>query len=205
MKKIILNKCMNLIRESSLNYTEERLEEIEYGLEGIYILITKSIIIFSLAYILGVFKELLIFMIIYNFIRMPSFGLHATKSSYCLISSLILFFLGMYISIMYKLSIYAKLIIGIYCIIRIYMNAPADTYKRPIVSKKRRKIYKFISAIIAILFVFGSLFIKNNFISNSLIITLFIQNLMISPYVYKLFKLPYNNYKQYIIDNGLNV
>lgn len=205
MKRKILDNCMQVIKSSNLNYTEEKLEEIEYGLEGIYILITKSIIIFTLAYFLGIFKELLIFLIIYNFIRMPSFGLHATKSSYCLISSLIMFFLGMYISLIFNIPIFIKLIIGIYCIIRIYMNAPADTYKRPIVNKKRREIYKFISTIIAILFVFGSIFINNIFISNSLVITLFIQNLMISPYVYKLFKLPYNNYKQYIIDNGLNV
>ena len=205
MKEKVLKNCMNLIKNSNLNYSEEKLEEIEYGLEGIYILITKLIIIFTLAYFLGVFKELLIFLLIYNFIRMPSFGLHATKSSYCLISSLIVFFLGMYVSIIFVIPVYIKLIIGIYCIIRIYMNAPADTYKRPIVNKKRRECYKFISTLIAIVFVFASLFTKNTFISNSLVITLLIQTLMISPYVYRLFKLPYNNYKQYIIDNGLNI
>lgn len=205
MKEKVLKNCMNLIKNSNLNYSEEKLEEIEYGLEGIYILITKLIIIFTIAYFLGVFKDLFIFLLIYNFIRMPSFGLHATKSSYCLISSLIVFFLGMYISLIFVIPTYIKLIIGIYCIIRIYMNAPADTYKRPIVNKKRRECYKFISTLIAIVFVFASLFIKNTFISNSLVMTLLIQTLMISPYVYKLFKLPYNNYKQYIIDNGLNV
>lgn len=205
MKEKVLKNCMNLIKNSNLNYSEEKLEEIEYGLEGIYILITKFIIIFTIAYFLGVFKELLIFLLIYNFIRMPSFGLHATKSSYCLISSLIVFFLGMYVSIIFVIPVYIKLIIGIYCIIRIYMNAPADTYKRPIVNKKRRECYKFISTLIAIVFVFASLFTKNTFISNSLVITLLIQTLMISPYVYRLFKLPYNNYKQYIIDNGLNI
>lgn len=205
MKEKVLKNCMNLIKNSNLNYSEEKLEEIEYGLEGIYILITKLIIIFTIAYFLGVFKELLIFLLIYNFIRMPSFGLHATKSSYCLISSLIVFFLGMYVSIIFVIPVYIKLIIGIYCIIRIYMNAPADTYKRPIVNKKRRECYKFISTLIAIVFVFASLFTKNTFISNSLVITLLIQTLMISPYVYRLFKLPYNNYKQYIIDNGLNI
>lgn len=205
MKEKVLKNCMNLIKNSNLNYSEEKLEEIEYGLEGIYILITKLIIIFTLAYFLGVFKELFIFLLIYNFIRMPSFGLHATKSSYCLISSLIVFFLGMYVSIIFVIPVYIKLIIGIYCIIRIYMNAPADTYKRPIVNKKRRECYKFISTLIAIVFVFASLFTKNTFISNSLVITLLIQTLMISPYVYRLFKLPYNNYKQYIIDNGLNI
>lgn len=205
MKEKVLKNCMNLIKNSNLNYSEEKLEEIEYGLEGIYILITKLIIIFTIAYFLGVFKELLIFLLIYNFIRMPSFGLHATKSSYCLISSIIVFFLGMYVSIIFVIPVYIKLIIGIYCIIRIYMNAPADTYKRPIVNKKRRECYKFISTLIAIVFVFASLFTKNTFISNSLVITLLIQTLMISPYVYRLFKLPYNNYKQYIIDNGLNI
>ena len=35
---------------------------------------------------------------------------------------------------------------------------------------------------------------KNNFISNCLIFALILENILISPITYKLFKLPYNNY-----------
>ena len=161
-------------------------------------LITKSIIIFTLAFILGIFKELLIFMILYNIIRVPSFGIHASKSSICLISSTLIFIGTLYLSMYIKINIYIKLIIGIYTILRIYKNAPADTEKRPIVNKKRRSIYKYISTFISLIFVLISLNITNNFISNALLFCLIIQTFMISPYIYKLFKMKYDNYKDYI-------
>ena len=73
-------------------------------------------------------------------------------------------------------------------------NAPADTKKRPIVNKKRRERYKFISTFLTIGFSFLAILIKDNFISNCLIFAIIMQNCMISPTVYKIFKLPYNNY-----------
>lgn len=204
MKKKVMKKCMDCIKNSSLSYSEEKLEEIEYGLEAIYILITKSIIIFSIAYLLGILKPLVIFTILYAIIRMPSFGLHATKSSICLFSSLLVFILGVYLAVYTVIPLTLRVILGIYCIIRIYMNAPADTHNKPIINKKRRDIYKTVSTLIAIVYVFTSILIQDIFMGNALILSLFIQVCMISPHVYKLFNLPYNNYKSYILDNGLN-
>ena len=201
MRAWIIKKCMNLIKETK-SFDQTKLEEIEYGLVAIYILITKAIIVFGIAIVLGVFKELIIFMIFYNIIRMPSFGLHATKSWICLVSSTILFLSGLYISLLVHINIYVKLILGVYCIIRIYKNAPADTHKRPIINPRRRVIYKTISTIIAIVFVFSSLLISYSFISNALICSLCIQTGMISPFVYKLFNLPYDNYKTYQLNNA---
>jgi len=204
MKKLFIDKCMNIIKSSNLKHSETKLAEIRYGLESIYLLITKLVVIFILAMLLNIVKELIIFLFLYNLIRMPSFGLHATKSSICLISSIIIFIGGLYISLAFALHIYLKVFIGIYAIIRLYMNSPADTHKKPIVSKKRREIYKFSTTLLAIGMVFTSLFTKNNFISNSLIMVLVIQTFMTSPIVYKIFKLPYNNYKEYILKCGLN-
>ena len=48
---------------------------------------TKTIIICIIAACLGILKELIIFTLIYNFIRMPSFGMHASNSTWCLIAS----------------------------------------------------------------------------------------------------------------------
>lgn len=204
MRNYCMNYCMKLIQESKTHYSEEKLEEIEYGLEAIYILISKSIIIFALAYFLGILWPLFIFMLIYNIIRMPSFGLHATKSIYCLISSVLIFIGGTYLCVHIEIPFIIKIIIGIYCIIRVFQNAPADTYKRPIVNQKRRDIYKTISTLIAIVFVFSSIFISSQFIANAFLIALGIQVCIISPYVYRLFHLPYDNYKTYILNNGLN-
>lgn len=200
MKKFIINKCMNYIKNNT-NYNDIKLKEIEYGLVSIYLTITKLVIISALAIILGIFKEMFIYMILYNILRMPSFGLHATKSWICLLSSTILFIGIPYLCMFLSIPISLKAIIGILGICFMFKNAPADTKKKPIVKKKRRQIYKFISTILTIIFSILSIIIKDNFISNCLIFSIIMQNCMISPTVYKIFKLPYNNYITFLKDH----
>ena len=184
---------MNYI-EKNTNYSKTQLAEIKYGIEGIYLTISKCIVIFIIALLLGIFKEMIIFILIYNILRMPSFGLHATKSWICLLSSSILFIGIPHLCIILNIPIIVKVIICILGICLMFENSPADTKKRPIVSKKRRKIYKTISTLLTILFSFIAIFVSNNFISNCFVFAIVLQNLMISPVVYKIFNLPYNNY-----------
>ncbi len=197
MKDYVVNKCINLLKDSG-DYDEVKLAEIKYGLEGLYMLISKLIIIIILSILLGIVKEVLIFLLIYNFIRMPSFGLHATKSWICLLSSSIIFIGIPYLIKFIVFPIWVKVIAGIILILLIFKNAPADTYKRPIVSKKRRQVYKFLSTLVAIIYVFASLFVSNQFIANGFLLALVVQSCMISPLVYKMFNLPYDNYKEYL-------
>lgn len=202
MQEVIIGHFMNLIKANQEQISEEKLAEIKYGLVSIYLLITKFIIIFLLAYLLGIIKEMLIFTIFYNLIRIPSFGLHATKSWICLVVSIIIFLGVPLISNNLVLSNNLKIIIGIVVTLFIFKNSPADTHKRPIISKKRRLFFKIISTTISVIFVIMSTVINNNFISNSLILALLIQSLFISPTVYKIFGLPYNNYKSYVVNNN---
>lgn len=202
MKKIVVDKLMNLIKENG-QYDDIKLAEIRYGLEGLYLTFSKLIVIFLLAYLLGIIKEVIIFLIIYNIIRATSFGLHATKSWICLISSTIIFIGSPIICEYLSIDNNLKLIIGLILILFIYKNSPADTYKRPIVNKKRRLFFKYLSTFIAISFVFISLLINNNFLSNCFIVSLIVQSLMISPTVYKIFNLPYNNYITYLANNNI--
>ena len=193
MKKFIINKCMNYIKKNT-NYDEVKLKEIEYGLVAIYLTLEKLIIIALIAIILGIFKEMVIYLLIYNVLRIPSFGLHATKSWICLLSSSILFIGIPYLCIFLSIPMIIKIVIGILGICFMFKNAPADTKKRPIVNKKRRKTYKFISVVLTIIFSILSLTIKDNYICNCLVFAIIMQNCMISPTIYKIFKLPYNNY-----------
>lgn len=197
MKEVFINNSMNLIQKYYPNYSETKLAELKYGLLGLYLMITKSIIIFGIALYLGIFKELLIFTIIYNILRAPSFGIHASKSWICLVSSASIFIFFTYLSATISIPINIKTIIGIIGIILMYKNSPADTAKKPIVSPKRRKIYKIISTFIAIIFTVLSIVIDNNFLTNSFIFSLILQNIMIAPTTYKLFGEPYDNYKSY--------
>ena len=91
-----------------------------------------------------------------------------------------------------------KILTGTFLIISFYMHAPADTYKRPIISKKRRIFFKVTSTIIVSIYIIISITINNNLISNILFLASLTQAFIISPYIYQLFNLPFDNYKNYI-------
>ena len=59
MKKRFLTKIKKDIEKQYPNYSNEKIEEIMYGVEGIYLTISKTIVIFTLALIFGIFKELI--------------------------------------------------------------------------------------------------------------------------------------------------
>lgn len=203
MKKAFVNGGYNYIISCYPDYDQITKDKIKYGLESIYILITKLVFVFFLAFLLQIELEVLIFLALYNIIRMPSFGLHATKSWICLITSTLIF-IGFPITCKYVyLTKYFKVALGLILILFIYKNSPADTHKRPIINKNRRLFFKYISTFIGIIFIYISILINDNFISNCLIFSLFVQSFMIAPSVYKLFNLPYNNYLTYLANNDI--
>ena len=191
---------MNFIKKYNPETTDSQLEIIQYGLEGLYLTITKLIIILLLSYILNIWKEVIIFLIIYNMIRTTSFGLHATKSWICLLSSTCIFLGVPIICLSCHFSNYIKLIIGVFNILLMMKNAPADTYKRPIVSKTRRMVYKILSTVLSIAMVIFSILSPDQFMANCFLFALVVQNFMISPTIYRIFKLPYANYKNYEVN-----
>ena len=197
MKEAFIDNSMNIIKKYYPNYSEVKLAELKYGLLALYLLISKSIIIFGIALILGIFKELLIFTLIYNFIRLPSFGIHASKSWICLVVSSMVFILTTYLCNAIIIPINFKIVLGIFGIILMNKNAPADTAKKPIISPKRRFVYKTISTFLAFIFVICSLIIENSFLANSFVLALIIQCVIIAPTTYKICGETYDNYKSY--------
>lgn len=200
MKRFIINKCMNLIKKNNPLYNTSKLEEIKYGLESIYLTYTKIIIILLSSYFLGIIKQTLLLLVTYNIIRTFSFGIHATKSIYCLISSILMFIGGVYIAEFIYFPIYIKIIISLVLAICLYLYAPADTYKRPLINAKKRKKYKIISTILGIIYSLLIIIFNKNFISNYLLIGMIESTIMILPITYKIFNLPFDNYKKYNIN-----
>ena len=55
MKEVILNKSLDFVTRYK-DYTEEEQVKLRYGLEGIYLTITKMIVILALSILLHIFK-----------------------------------------------------------------------------------------------------------------------------------------------------
>lgn len=202
MKKRILNYCIDAIkRNSGTEYNDEKLAEIRYGLEAIYLTITKLIIIITVSLILGIFKEMITIMLLYNLLRITGYGIHAKKSWMCLTSSLIIFIGCPFLALNFTIPIGAKIAICGLCVVGYYLYSPADTEKHPLVHAKKRVLYRKITVTTSLIYTFICLYTANTFLSNAILLALLIELGMILPISYKIFKLPYNNYKNYVFQN----
>lgn len=173
---------------------EIKLAEIRYGLEGFYVTITKAFIIFLCSLLLNSFKETLLFLIFFNIMRFTSFGLHASKSWICWVASIIVF-VGLPVILQYfVLPNTIKFILCIVAIILIFLYAPADTKKHPLVNPKKRKVLKCISTFNAILL--SVLSFKFVDLSNFIICAIYIEIVLILPITYHIFHFEYRNYEK---------
>lgn len=196
MKKKFLDSSMELITKNK-QYTQDEIDIMAYGLETIYLTVTKLVVIFLTAYVLGIFKEMILLLLTYNVIRSQAFGIHASKSIYCLISSLVMFIGGALICKYCVIPFEIMVSIAIVCNVCLLLYAPADTHKRPLVNAKKRKRFKFVSFTFGIVYTILIILFKDYSIVNYLLFGMIEAIIMILPITYKIFNLPYNNYKNY--------
>ena len=196
MKKIILNKVMNFIDNGT--YSKNDLEKIKYGLECIYIFISKGIVIFTISYLLGLLKYTTIFLLFYSPLRMFACGIHAKNSIACLITSALLFVIIPFVCKISIIPFYIHMIIIIISAILLIIYAPADTEKRPMINKKRRLKAKMKTTIVSIIYIALMFYVKKSFILNSILFSTLLEAIMILPITYKIFGLPYRNYINYL-------
>lgn len=196
MKKKFLDSSMELITKNK-QYTQDEIDIMAYGLETIYLTVTKLVVIFLTAYVLGIFKEMILLLLTYNVIRSQAFGIHASKSIYCLISSLVMFIGGALICKYCVIPFEIMVSIAIVCNVCLLLYAPADTHKRPLVNAKKRKRFKFVSFTFGIVYTTLIILFRDYSIVNYLLFGMIEAIIMILPITYKIFNLPYNNYKNY--------
>ena len=197
MKELVVNGIMNNITKY-YDYDNTKISEIKYGIESLYLTITKTIIIFIISFILNITKELMLLFVFYSLIRLTGFGVHAKKSWHCWVTSLITFVL---IPLLIKyVTLNKEFIIISYTIFTLLLleYAPADTEKRPLINKKRRIIYKVLTILLVISYLIYSLIQRDNItIINTLYFSILLETLLVLPCTYKLFGVKYNNYKNY--------
>ncbi len=197
MKELVVNSIMNNITKY-YDYDNTKINEIKYGIESLYLTISKTIIIFIISILLNMTKELILLFTFYSLIRLTGFGVHAKKSWHCWVTSITMFIL---IPLLIKyVTLNQELIIISYIVFTLLLikYAPADTEKRPLINKKKRIIYKVLTITLAITYLIYSLIYKDNtIIINTLYFSVLLEVILILPCTYKLFGVKYNNYKNY--------
>ncbi len=199
MKAIFMNRTISFLKKYC-TYSDEEIEKLEYGLEGIYLTITKLIIIFITAALLGIVKEFITLIFLFNIIRYTGFGFHANKSYECLLFSAFCFLIIPIFFINVNLTKFIYILICLFCIFNYLLFAPADTIKRPLINKKKRIIRKIITIIIGITYFLVGLLLFNHWISSILLSVLVIEAIVVNPITYYFFRQPYNNFKNLKFD-----
>lgn len=202
MKKLFLNYSISNIKKYFPDYNDEKLDEIRYGLEGIYLSFTKLIVISIITILLNLFYEMIIMMIVFNILRATGFGIHAKKSIDCWISSTLIFIIFPLLSKWIILPLWLHIIISIIFLVMIAIYAPSDTVKHPLINKKKRIILKIVTIISTLILIIISFF-TNSLISNLILFGILTQIIVIHPITYKICNLPYGNYKNYGLNNNV--
>lgn len=181
MRDKIIDKIMIQINQKN-NLDEIKYQEVRYGLIGFYTTITKLTVILFLTIILNCFKEFLIFLIFYAILRGVGYGCHAKSNIMCWFFSTILLIGIPYIfnKIIFKNNV--LIILWIICFINFLIFCPADTDKRPMISKKRKFIFKIIILIISLIYLI--IIIKFNSISNLVVSAMILEALLTNPLGY---------------------
>jgi len=193
MKNLTVNYLMNLIIQDG-NYDKTKLQEIKYGLEAIYLNVSKLIIFFIINFLIGNLLISLLFFLFYIPIKGTGWGFHAKESWQCWIISAIAFIGFPLLSNYLHLTFNTKIIFCICFLLAMWCWAPADTPKRPLVNKNKRIALQIGSLIITTIY---SILILYTNLSNILISALLFQCFLINPFTYMLFNTPYKNYLNY--------
>lgn len=185
--------CMfltNRIRREMPEIDDERAEVINYGLQNIVGEIPKIFIMLGIAYLLGIFKWALFTFIVLIPYKGASGGVHLKTHIGCIVFTTLFYCAIPFVSQYIILSQIVKYIviagIWIFGMIMIKLYAPADTENVPILSKKDRRKKQIISYITFSLGLLVAVFIKDNTISNILILGNLVQTILITKFMYKL-------------------
>ena len=191
------NFILNKMRKKMPDITDENAEIILYGLQLIIGELPKMFILFGVSFLLGIGWYMVFAYIAIAPYRAVSGGFHLHTHLGCILSTAAFFYGTIFISKYLVLNdIQRYILVGlsfIFGILMVSMYAPADTEEVPILRKKERKFKKILSYIMLTLMLGISLIIKEQVLSNILIVGSIFQSISISRLAFILTKNKYGH------------
>lgn len=182
MKDRVVNYFFEKIKIRNPNLDTIKLEELKYGLYAIYTFVTKGVLITLISLILGIFKEYILFLIFYGLLRSVGYGTHAKSNLMCWLFSTLLMLGIPYIFSIISISCKLKLIIWFTCFVNYLIFCPADTEKKPMISKVRKLKFKVSILIVSIIYLM--LIFKISSLSNLILGAMILEGLLTNPLGY---------------------
>ena len=194
MKEKFVNSSISFISKYQ-ECDDLKLKRLKYGLEGIYSLIIKTIVVIIISIFTKTIQETILLILFYAGIRTFSYGMHAKSNLSCWITTLLIYngipLFTQKIDIPNNIG---YIILG-GALISMILWAPADTPKKPLIRKNQRTKCKILSIIVVLIYSLIYLFSNSIIIKQMIIFALIIQTIIINPLSYKLTNTRFNNYK----------
>lgn len=191
------NFILNKMRKKMPDITDENAEIILYGLQLIIGELPKTILLFVIGFLIGMGWYMIFAFIAIMPYRAVSGGFHLHTHIGCILSTVVFFYGDIFISKYLVLDDIQRYILValsfIFGILMVSMYAPADTEDVPIISKRERKLKKILSYIMLTLTLGAALIIKDQILSNILIVGSIFQSISISRLAYILTKNKYGH------------
>lgn len=180
---------------------DEKAEIINYGLQLIIGEVPKIILLFAVAIILNIEWYTIFAYITMLPYKIVAGGFHLKTNIGCTIGTFVVYYGNVLVSktltIGFDIKCLIVAIIWVFSMIMVSLYAPADTINLPILRQKERKAKKVLSYIFATLTLTIALIIKDNTLSNILIMNVLIESFCISRLAYKITKNEYG-YEEYL-------
>ncbi|MBC1492648.1 regulator [Listeria booriae] len=176
---------------------EDRFAIVKYGVEIFLVNVTKGIIVYLAAALLGMLWQTLVVHLSYLMIRRHSFGLHAKTSLGCTITSVVMLVILPYFVKEVQLSEWMIVLISGLILLNIAIFAPSDTENMPLFNAQKRHVLRRKSIFNTIFVLLLMLLIPIGEIKILILYGMFVQVIMIHPWTYKIMKRSYNNYEKY--------
>ena len=148
---------------SYCNVDKKNYQKMKYGIDIIYINISKTAVLIILSVILGIVKETLLLLSVFTCVRLSGFGYHSNNTIKCTV-----------------IGIIAGMVVYLICLIIFLRYAPIETMKRPI-GNSRKKFFKKITVITATCLFIVAFCIGENVYRNIIIIGISLEAVMILP------------------------
>ncbi|MBC1273636.1 accessory gene regulator B family protein [Listeria booriae] len=174
---------------------EDRFAIVKYGVEIFLVNVTKGIIVYLAAALLGMLWQTLVVHLSYLMIRRHSFGLHAKTSLGCTITSVVMFVILPYFVKEVQLSEWMIVLISGLILLNIAIFAPSDTENMPLFNAQKRHVLRRKSIFDALVVVAIALLVPYGDIKVLMLCGGIIQAITIHPWTYYLLKRRYNNYE----------
>lgn len=171
--------------------------KLQYGIEIVILSAAKLIVVFAIALILGIFVETLVVIISFNITRSSAYGVHATTSMGCLLSSLLIILPSTMLVKNIQMTNWQVLMGFIIMTVLLGIYAPADTEKRPIIGRQIRKQLKKRTIVISLILGMVTLLIPFGSIKSLMVLGATIEVITVLPITYRLLKQRRDNYEEH--------